>query len=221
MKVAIGIIVSLGLGVALSAPALGTITTSHLSGDAELSAILPEDNIAFVAEGRVGDLEGHATFELDLGQSTAAPETTAQYAWRNGESESFAVTYDHGTGVVSFNLGGKTLYYFPSRVFSEIFIRTRAVEDGSTVSAHDLVVDGESVNDQSSAAGPDGLDILRIQGATLSDDFVLVGQAVLSWPGDAPSQSRLAFQIKVGEPEPPVSAQPATWGWIKVFFRGR
>lgn len=65
---------------------------SHLSGDAALAALSP--TFSFAAEGRIGDLGGAATFELDLGHDTAAPATTAQYNWVSGQVEPFTLTGD-------------------------------------------------------------------------------------------------------------------------------
>ena len=42
------------------------ITTSHIATDTELIAMLSDT--MFVAEGRIGDRGGAATFELDVGQ---------------------------------------------------------------------------------------------------------------------------------------------------------
>ncbi|UCG51589.1 MAG: hypothetical protein JSW58_15605 [Candidatus Latescibacterota bacterium] len=61
----------------LAVPVFAEIVTSHLSSDAEMLAVL--ENVAIVAEGRIGDLGGPATHELDLGDDTGNPDTTAQY----------------------------------------------------------------------------------------------------------------------------------------------
>ena len=49
---------------ALAGSAGATIVTSHLSSDAQLLALLSDT--LFVAEGRIGDGSGAATFEIDL-----------------------------------------------------------------------------------------------------------------------------------------------------------
>ncbi len=200
--------------IALSIPALasGEITTSHIASDAELVAMLSDT--MFVSEGRIGDLGGAATFELDLGQDTGAPFVSAQYAWQSGVVEPFMITYDAGTSLVTFTLGGVTLNYnTPWFDFDQVFVRTRAVNEGSSVMVSDIVIDGESVMDQSQAVG-NGLDNLWIQGAMLNDGFTLTGNAVLSWTGAAPTQSRLAFQVKVGKLGI-VSTEESSWSEIK------
>lgn len=200
--------------IALTIPAVvsSAITTSHIPSDAELVAMLSDT--MFVSEGRIGDLGGAATFELDLGQDTGAPFVTAQYDWQSGVTEPFSISYDAGTSMVTFILGGVTLTYTtPWFDFDQVFVRTRAVNEGSSVTVSDIVIDGESVMDQSQATG-NGLDNLWIQGAILNDGFTLTGNAVLTWTGAAPTQSRLAFQIKVGKLGI-VSTEESSWGRIK------
>jgi len=209
----------LALAVILSAvmpgAAVAALTTSHLATDAELFALLPEFD--FVAEGRIGDLGGAATFELDLGATTSAPNVTAQYAWQNAAVEPFTLVYDAALAEARFTLGGHTLVYSTPLGADELFLRTRAIPAGSSAVVRDLVLDGDPVGDVSQASG-DGLDILRIEGGTLMDGFVLTGNAVLTWTGAPPTQSRLAFQIKVGKAFV-VGVTPATWGRIKSLYR--
>jgi hypothetical protein len=81
----------------------------------------------------------------------------------------------------------------------------------------DLVLNGGSVGDVSSAVGP-GLDILWISGAPLSNGFILTGTATLAWIGPAPTQSRLAFQIKVAKLSV-VGTEDESWGGIKALYR--
>ncbi|UCH83840.1 MAG: hypothetical protein JSW50_15590 [Candidatus Latescibacterota bacterium] len=200
----------------IAVPASAGIITSHLSSDADMIAAIR--NVAAVAEGRIGDLGGVATFELDIGDDTGNPASTAQHAWQNGVSEPFALAYDPGTNLMSFTLDGKTLTYSPALSFREIFVRTRAVNDGSSVHVRDLVINGESVEDFASAAGPDGLDILAISGVELYEGFTMTGTANLAWTETPPTNSRLAFQIKIGD-APTVPVEASTWGKIKSLFR--
>jgi hypothetical protein len=109
-------------------------------------------------------------------------------------------------------------YTTPWFDFDQVFVRTRAVNEGSSVTVSDIVIDGESVMDQSQATG-NGLDNLWIQGAILNDGFTLTGNAVLTWTGAAPTQSRLAFQIKVGKLGI-VSTEESSWGRIKKISGG-
>ncbi len=197
--------------------AAAQIETGHFGTDAEMLAVLSDT--LFVAEGRIGDGGGAATFELDLGQSTAAPSTTAQYPWQSGVSEAFTLSYDPGTSTVSFTLGGRELTYVTDfSEFGVMFVRTRAVNDASSVVVNDLVLDGQPLGDPSSAAGPDALDILWVQGQDLSLGFSLSGTATLAWSDPAPTQSRLAFQIKVAR-QNVIGTKPGSWGRIKDIYR--
>jgi hypothetical protein len=215
MKSAIVSLAAFGLALLLSTGAFA-FTVSHLATDAELLALV-SDTI-FVAEGRIGDLGGAATFELDLGQSTAAPYTTAQYPWVSGAVEPFTLTYNAGTGIVTFSLGGRVLTYTtPYPMFGDIFVRTRAVDADRSVIVQDLVLNGSNVGDVSNSIGP-GLDILWISGAELAGGFTLTGTATLAWMGAAPTQSRLAFQIKVAKLAV-VGTEDESWGGIKALYR--
>jgi hypothetical protein len=156
---------------------------------------------------------------LDLGHDTSHPYTSAQYAWQSGRLETFTLSYSNVTGLVTFTLGNVTLYYTtPFIQFGDVFVRTRAVDAGKSVIVQDMVLDGQSVGAVSSATGADGLDILWISGATLADGFTLTGTAVLSWTGSPPSQSRLAFQIKIARLRV-IGVEDNTWGGIKALFQ--
>jgi len=211
------------LTVAMAAGALLTsvlpaasMTTSHIATDAELVEILPTPS--FVAEGRIGDLGGAATFELDLGASTAAPDQMAQYDWPNGVPVPLTLSHD-GVGTVTFTVGDVSLFYVPLIDFEDIFIRTRAVETDTHILVDELVLDSAIVGDFSEATGSGGLDILRITDIDIAGGFVLTGEVTFSWVGDHPRNSRLAFQIMVGEPDDIVPTEVATWGRVKDLFR--
>jgi hypothetical protein len=209
------------LFVALLIPtaASAALTTSHLATDAEMLAVL--NNIVFVAEGRIGDQGGAATFELDLGQDTGAPVVQKQHTWPNGIAEPFTLSYDAGANLVTFDIGGKFLQYTPGPNFDLIVVRTRATQDLTSCVVGNMVLDGMPVGDQSSASGPDpgGLDNLLIEGGELEDGFILTGDATLTWGGDRPRNSHLAFQIKVGSHEGTVQLEDSTWGKLKSLYR--
>jgi hypothetical protein len=203
------------LMIASASPVWAGLTTSHIATDAEMLSMLSDT--LFVGEGRVGDGWGAATFEIDLGGDTGSPATTAQYGWPNGTAVSWTLTYDDVTNLITFTVDGIALNYTtPLWGFSNIFVRTRAVELGSDILVDDLVLDGENVGDVSTATG-NGLDILWIAGGTLVDGFTISGRTTMSWTGDMPSQSRLAFQIKVGTTNP-VKVEKVSWGQLKKLF---
>jgi hypothetical protein len=196
-------------------PVSATIVARHVATDAEMLSYI--QNIAVVAEGRIGDRGGAATFELDLGDNTGNPAITAQYPWQSGVVEPFTLSYDKPTNVVTFSLGGHVLTYSPGNSFREFFVRTRATYASTSVQVYDLLLNGEAVGDVSSAAGPSGLDILAVSGVDLYQGFTLAGVALLSWTGTPPTQSNLAFQIKVGN-APTVPVEETSWGRIKSLY---
>jgi hypothetical protein len=191
------------------------LTTSHIGSDAEMLLLLSDER--FVGEGRIGDGWSAATFEIDLGGDSGSPATTAQYGWPNGTAVAWSLTYDHTTDLISFTVDGITLNYTtPLSGFTDIFVRARAINAGSGIVVDNLVLDGKNVGDNSSATG-DGLDILWVSGGELSDGFTVSGHATMSWTGDPPTQSRLAFQIKVGTLNT-VDIRQTTWGALKAIY---
>lgn len=204
------------LMVSVSGVSWAALTTSHLSSDAEMLEILSDT--LFVGEGRIGDGAGTATFEIDLGGDSGSPDTTAQYDWPNGTAVPWTLTYDHTTNLITFTVDYVNLSYTsPLSGFTEIFVRTRAVNADSDILVDNMVLDGENVNDVSQAFGSNGLDILWIDGGTLLNGFTLTGETTMSWIGSPPTQSRLAFQVKVGTIKP-VPVENSSWGAIKALY---
>lgn len=216
-RVAGGVLLVLLLLGASAGVVRADVVTSHLT-DQQMLQLMPDSELSFTAEGRIGDRAGAATFELDLGRTTAAPSQTAQYGWQGGATEPFSISYDSFLNTVTYTLGGVTLSYRPDRFFSDVFVRTRAIAGGAVATVNDLVLNGTAVAGISQAAGPDATDILRISGADLYDGFSLTGTAVLMWLTPVPTQSQLAFQVKVGAvPANPIDE--ATWGRLKALYK--
>ena len=202
--------------IAIAIPAGAQLITQHLASDADMLAALSDT--LFVGEGRIGDGLSAATFEIDLGGDSGSPAATAQYGWPNGTAVSWTLTYDNVTDLVTFTVDGITLNYVtPLSGFSSVFVRARAVDAGTGIVVDDLVLDGVAVTDQSQATG-DGLDILWISGGTLFDGFTMTGRATMTWSGAVPSQSRLAFQLKVGSLNPVKIYNDTSWGQLKALF---
>ena len=181
-----------------SVPSALAVTTSHIATDAELNALLPVKS--FVAEGRIGDLGGAATFELDIGAETSAPAQTAQYAWPNGVDVPFTITLSGN--VAKLIVGSKVVSYTVAQTpGGDFYVRTRSNKAGASIKISSLVLNDVSISDQSYAVyGTNGgLDILRVQGSDLTTPFALTGIARLSWnTSSAPNNSNLAFQVKFG-----------------------
>lgn len=153
----------------------------------------------FVAEGRIGDRGGNATYELSINNDVnqgAAPATQEQFDWGNGKLEDFSLEYTGSQ--VNYIVGGKTL---TSTAFSgpvnDLFLRTYA-SNNSTATLNNLVLGGNQIGNLSSTATGTNTDTDYIEISDISAPFKITGQTALSWTGTAPSNSQLAYQIKVG-----------------------
>lgn len=208
------------LCLVLGAAPAAALDLQHIATDAEMLELLSDT--LYVAEGRIGDRGGAATFEIDLGGDTSAPATTAQYNWQSGVLVPWALTYDHVTNLATFTVDNVVLHWTsPLSGFTDLFIRTRAVNADSDILVGGMVLDGDVVADASFAdADVSGLDILWISGGMLTDGFTLSGAVTMSWTGTAPTQSRLAFQLKIGKLKP-VGAEETTWGQVKGLYGSR
>lgn len=216
MRVLLGTLV-IGAVLAAAGGAAGSVClpTTHVATDQEM--LQQVQQFAFVAEGRIGDRGGAATFEMDLGPDTGAPAAAAQYDWPNGIAVPFSVEYQPSGPLVIFTLGSQQLTYVPDVGLGEIFFRTRATETGTSILLDQLALNGDAICGNSQATG-DGLDILRLADQNLLLPWTLTGQATLVWTGTPPSQSRLAFQIKVAAPAS-TPAEAASWGLLKTIYR--
>lgn len=208
-----------GLGVV--AQTSEAVTLTRLSSDSEMNELLGD--IAFVAEGRIGDRGGFATHELNLHESDPGdPQVTDQFDWLSGIPEPFELVYDAASSLVNFTVGDRTLTQAYDNPFSDFFLRTRATQAGSSMLLGNLQLDGVDLDGESYAiADTGGLDILRISDVTGS--FQLLGESIMTWQERPPVQSELAFQIKVSEvtgTEPPPSREipePSSVASLIVF----
>lgn len=202
------------------AAAAEMVTTMHLSSDAALEEVFPDAKNAFVAEGRVGDRSGTSTFEAGLGETSSEMAATGQHDWQRGVREPFTLAYSKDRNLVVFALGNNTLTFAPEKGagMTDIAIRALAGDAKSSVGVADLIIGSRGVPDSSMAFGANGLDILLIRGASLQDGFLMTGFATLSWQGNAPPQSKLGFQIKVGRAAGAVTnaTEATSWGQIKA-----
>jgi hypothetical protein len=191
------------VGGTLSAEA---VTLTRLSSDIEMNALISD--MAFVAEGRIGDNNGTATYELNLHESDPGdPQVTDQFNWVSGVSQPFELFYDAVSNLVEFTIGDRTLTHTYSNPFSDFFLRTRATQAGSSMLLSNLQLDGISLDGESHAvAETGGLDILQI--SDVAGSFQLLGESTMTWEEITPVQSQLAFQIKLAEATPTVEATP-------------
>ena len=189
------------LGLMASPHAASAYSLSHLDTDTDYNALI--DQLSFVPEGRIGSNSiGGTTYELDIHDivnNNFVLLDQDEFVWSNGTATPFTLAYQAATQNVSYTVGGKTLTSTATGPFTDILIRTRATKPNSKIEVNNLFLNGLALNNSSIAdANGDSLDYLRIRGLSDKTDFLLTGQSIMSWLGATPSQSQLAYQIKVG-----------------------
>ncbi len=189
----------------------GPTFVKHLEGDSDLIEALPESEIEFVTEGRIGDLGGNATHELNI---HTPPYVIEDDYWNlnwsnNGVPMPFEIIFDGTT--LTYETGGQILTYVPESVdeIYDIMIRTRATKPNSGVMINNLKLNGTPVPYTSVAVGnSDGIDVLWMHNYNLTAGFTLEGESVMYWTEkDKPKNSHLAYQIKFGN----AKDQGVTW----------
>jgi hypothetical protein len=208
------------LGLGLFSSSASAISLSFVDHDNDFNALNPE--LAFVAEGRIGNNAMNGTHELNFhGINPANPTATsdqADFVWDNGTETDFELTYNALTGAVTYTVNGTTLNATANdNAVNDIFLRVRATQADTSILLDNLFLDGEAIGDSLSVTGggawAEGMEYLRISDFT--GDFKLTGTSTMTWGDTRPNNSNLAYQIKVGtadggsEPEPvpePVSS---------------
>lgn len=178
-------------------------TGSSTNDDLAFNALNP--NLAFVAEGRIGsNTIGGNTYELDIhGTNPSNPTQTSdqdEFVWSKGVATAFSLSYDASTKGISYTVGNKTLTSVAnSNPVTDIFVRTRAAAANTSLLVENLFLNGIGIPGSSLAeSSGDGREYLRIGGLNPLESFTLTGESIMNWIGAAPSQSNLAYQIKVG-----------------------
>ncbi|NJM23886.1 MAG: PEP-CTERM sorting domain-containing protein [Richelia sp. RM2_1_2] len=170
----------------------------------------------FVAEGRIGDRGGAATYELSINDDVvkgAKPVTEKQFNWESGKEYEFSLEYDGN--MVNYILGGETLSTSNfSGPINSIFFRTSAGKNTVT-SLTNLMFNGGAIGSLSSSLN-DSRDIDYLQLKDISSPFIITGKASMSWQGTPPKNSLNAFQIKVGNSPKAKVPEPGTIGAIFV-----
>lgn len=190
---------------------------SKVADDNLFNALNPD--LAFVAEGRIGDNGTNATHEFNFHGGNSANETQTQdetnFVWNSGQTYDFKLDYAASTGLTKFFVDGvEKLSYNFSDAFSDIFIRTRATKEGSNINVDNIFLNGTLLNGASStvAAGggawADTMDYLRITGLSEDENFTLEGKSTMNWEDIVPKNSNLAFQIKVADVESASTPEP-------------
>jgi hypothetical protein len=179
----------------------------------------------FVAEGRIGNNSlNTAERELGINTSTGLPVASGQRIWGNGTPVDFTLEYTGSQ--VDYSVNGQTLSSTAfSAITNSIFLRTRAADD-SSLTLSNLFFNGMAIGQNllSSVSGT-GSDIDYLQISNISSPFTLTGQILMSWTGTIPTNSRLAYQIKVGStksiPEPGAVGAMFLVGFAAVSYSKR
>ena len=190
---------------------------SKVADDNLFNALKPD--LAFVAEGRMGNNAMNGTHELNFHGANPSNESQTQdetnFVWSNGETYDFELRYTASSGLTKFFINEvEQLSYNFSGPFSDIFIRTRATKDGSSINVNNIFLNGEFLDGASSTvaegggAWADSMDYLRITGLSADEDFTLTGNSTMSWGDIVPNNSNLAFQIKVADIESVSTPEP-------------
>ncbi|WP_254565892.1 choice-of-anchor W domain-containing protein [Oscillatoria sp. HE19RPO] len=192
------------VGLASFPAVAGAFGISFVNDDNDFNALNP--NLAFVAEGRIGNNAMNGTHELNfhgINHSTATSDQ-ANYVWTSGLPTLFKLMYDATTRNISYQVGNTVLNSIANNnAVSDIFIRARATVSESSIAIANLVFNGNPLSQSLAIAGTsnwsDSMEYLRISGVT--DSFTLEGTSIMSWGDTRPSNSNLAYQIKVGNAE--------------------
>jgi hypothetical protein len=176
----------------------------------------------FVAEGRIGDRAGAATYELSINNDSGKPVEERQFNWPQNTPVNFSLEYTGNE--VKYTVGGSTLSTtaFTGSI-SDIFLRTFAQKDGRTspdnqnnfvqLANLELYENGNNVGTiptLASSGSATSSDTDYIQLSNISGGFKLTGQTLFNWQGTAPTFSNLAYQIKVGNTTPKSVPEPGT-----------
>ncbi len=188
------------LGLAGYAPQAQAFTVNgHLNGEQAFDdlGVTP----AWAAESRIG-VEGYGDYEIDIHNSDFTDVTDEEFSWVNGEEYDFSLSFD-GSQLV-YDVAGVTVSKTVTQGnFSDLLIRTTARQVGNSAEVKNLFLNNVAVSETSFFQCDGGCDYWNssqyLQISDLSGPFTLTGTSVLSWEGDRPTRSNLAYQIKLVE----------------------
>ena len=180
----------------------------------------------FVAEGRAGDNNNASGGERELGINTAsgAPVTSGQRVWGTGAAKLVDFSLEYTGKQVNYIVDGQKL---TSTNFSgpvtDIFFRTfaqidKATNKNNSVQLSDLKIyesgnsKGQAIGSLSALGTAKSSDTEYLQISDITAGFKITGKTALSWSGDAPTRSNLAYQIKVGSTPKKKVPEPGTTG---------
>ncbi|MEC4985222.1 MAG: PEP-CTERM sorting domain-containing protein [Oscillatoria sp. PMC 1068.18] len=188
------------VGLAVSSAVANAVTfelKSDWNRDTEFIGLINSGEFKeeFVAESRIGDSSGNATYELGLldFDNGNLPVAQSNYGWINGEAVDFTLEFDGSS--LNYTVGNQLLssQAFSGDLVEDLLIRTHS-NANSTMSLVNLALNGVSLPDLIANSG----EVKYLEVGDLPTNFTLTGTSIMSWTGDRPRNSHLAYQIKAG-----------------------
>jgi hypothetical protein len=239
--VALGLFIAPNTAKAVSIVPLTSQDADSDFDDADFNLLLNQGDFKelFVAEGRIGNNNGQLNYgerELGINRDVRAtvgagqPVAKGDLQWGNGKIWDFSLEYT-GSKVIYKVFDIAQAVELTTQEFSgsvtDIFLRTFARQDNivstidpsknntnNKVTLTDLVFNGTALGSLSSSGTAISKDTDYLHLGKISSGFKLTGKTAFSWEGKAPTNSNLAFQIKVGTSKS--VPEPSTLGAIFV-----
>lgn len=195
------LLAALGLAISAAQVKSATIVPQPTLTDLEFNKLITDQKFTekFVAQSRIGNNAINGTQEIDLldPSNNHLPVGQLQKKWTNGVAVNFTLKYENS--VVTYIVDGQTL---SSSKFSgsvtDIFFRTRSTATSSMLLSDLKFTDNHSSNLSLGNLMSSGADIDYLQLSKIKGNFTLTGKSTMTWTGNTPGQSALAYQIKVG-----------------------
>ncbi|PSF39507.1 hypothetical protein C7H19_01585 [Aphanothece hegewaldii CCALA 016] len=225
-------------GVMLIPTVVRAATFNTLSGYTDTNFNNDKNNGLFqedwVTEGRAASNNWDQAI-WNWTNNTTFPSSTAAQAstpWPKNVSVPITITYNNGNASFSFN--NQTISAnnvteaarFPNGL-NTIYIRTRSNNDGSTIQLNNISITDSlgtfTTNLNALSNNSLNVDYLKIEG--INGNFTLTANATFGWTtSSSPTDSRLAFQVKMGAnpqavPEPLTILGAATAIGFGTFFK--
>ncbi len=236
---AFGIVATLGLLVTSNPVQAATIVNRAGFTDTQFQDTILKGQFSelFVAEGRAGNNGFGGNGERELGINKAitpvngqlvggAPVASGDRVWGDGSQKLVDFSLEYTGQQVNYIVDGQTL---TSSSFSgpvtDIFFRTFALANSNQTSNKNNLVQlsdlkiyepgnsaGQALGSLSALGTATSNDVEYLQISDVTAGFKITGKTSLSWTGDAPTKSRLAYQIKVGSTLQKQVPEPGTTG---------
>ena len=205
---------------AIVAGAAHALPTTSFQGDALFNDLCNRGTSNQDCELAIGELRGgnnalNGTWEVGVQRPGSAPDQAGQNVWPNGAAAAFAFDYVAATGALSLAVDGG-----PTSVLAlgaggldggqSLFIRARSEDDANRVELRNLMLHGSALGDLLFAGGgSQGASYLQVGGIGFAGDWTLTGDAIFSWEGSIPKNSRLDVNFKVTDVVAPIPVPAA------------